>query len=1361
MPTHVQTIRRILIIVVSLLLPLRLAWSADTLEDPRPGSEYGAKYFRNYSRKNYNSQPQNWFIIQDQRGMIYFANQGGVLEYDGVCWKEILITGKNARSLAVDHKGTIYIGGNNEIGYLQPDDSDVLHYVSLTHLLENKYRDFGYVWRAYSTADGVYFCTSKYLFLFNPGSIKVWQADTSFSPPYLYGNKLLVRQQSRGLMEMLDGRLSLLPGGETFAADSIYAVVEFSPGILLIGAAAKGFYLYKNGSLTPFKTAALDALSANQPTYGLRLGDGNFAFAARKGGVFIIDNHGRLRLRFDASLGLPDNTVWHIYEDSGHNLWLALNNGISKLEYRSPFSIYDQRHGLKGIVLAAARFGSGSRLYAGTADGLFFMNEKGIFIPVPGIPGSCHALLSYSDSLLAASGKGISQVTEKNDSHRLICDIPAYVFQLTGRERFPILAGTDRGLISLSLDSRSDRWSAVKFIEEIDEEIRTIALDAQENLWLGSPKKGVIKISFPTGPGARTAPVIRRYHPSSFPAGVETHVFHAAAHIIIATGKGIFHWEEKTAGFVPDFTLGNEFAGGENGKSVFRIVEDANKNIWFHSNGRNLAAIPQPDGAYRIYDTEFLRIPFNHVDSIYPDPLEPAVWFAGVDALIRFDVQTGLTRRTPAPFRTLIRGVWANETLIYGGAADHHPEPDNERLPKLPYSRRSLRFSFAAPFYEDEENTRYRCRLDGYDREWTTWSGETRKDYTNLDPGLNVFRVCAMNIYGRIGEEAVFRFKLLPPWYRTWWAFLLYILAAALLVALIVKWRSSKLMQEKQRLEAVIAERTREINRKNEQLQEMARIKSNFFANISHEFRTPLTLILGPLEQMIDAAADPKQQTKLKIMRRNAQRLLRLINQLLELSKFDSGTVVLKAHPGDIVSFLKGLTASFELITARSGQELTFHSTREEIIVYFDATRMEEILCNLLINAVKFTPEGGAISVSIDRQDRSSPGFPGGYVEIAVSDTGPGIPPDRMARLFDRFYYSENIYEYEQKGAGIGLSIASELVGLHHGTIAAENREGEHSGSRFTVRIPLGKDHLQPHEIAAPGAAPDKADSSYKTPPALLLEEEIDAHDDDDTDAVSRLAAAEKEIILVVEDSADVRSYIRGAVEPRYRMIQAQDGEKGKKKALEVIPDLIISDIMMPGVDGYELCRILKKDVKTSHIPIILLTARAGEKNIIQGYETGADDYITKPFNTRVLLARIQNLIDIRSQLQENLKREMTLQPVKTSVSQVDKAFLDELRKILEDNISDPDFNVEGLCKKLYIGHTTLYRKIYALSGETPTDFLRSYRLMKGAELLKTDPGSVLEVAQEVGFSSANYFTRCFKKKFQQLPTDYQASESS
>jgi len=501
---------------------------------------------------------------------------------------------------------------------------------------------------------------------------------------------------------------------------------------------------------------------------------------------------------------------------------------------------------------------------------------------------------------------------------------------------------------------------------------------------------------------------------------------------------------------------------------------------------------------------------------------------------------------------------------------------------------------------------------------------------------------------------------------------------------------------------------------------------------------------------------------------------------LLDLSKFESGKVKLQAGRLNIIPFLKGIAAAFEPLAVQKEVDLTFYSEEEDIMLYFEPEKLEEVLFNLLSNAVKFTPAGGKISVSVRTGPIEIENFPSRMVEISVYDTGPGIPREQLDHIFDRFHQSDSTYEHHQKGSGIGLALAKELVELHHGTIVPHTREGENSGTEFIIRLPMGEAHLKPDEIIEISETP----SLHKTPreiPAFDIIEKKEDESESDSDSESDSGCEfefesgpgtvdnqgsvpggiEKNIILLVEDGRDVREYVKAALEPLYTVVEARDGEQGIQKAQEIIPDLIISDIMMPGIDGYELCRVLKSHRSTSHVPIILLTAKAGEADIIEGLETGADDYITKPFNTRILCARIKNLIDLRRYLQQTINREMTLQPTKIAVMPVDKEFIKDLKEVIENNIKDPDFNVEVLCKKLYMSHATLYRKIHALTGESPTEFIRTYRLKRGAELLKNSFGTVLEVAMEVGFSSANYFTKCFKKKFHQLPSTYQTSEGA
>ncbi|MCP5107432.1 MAG: response regulator, partial [bacterium] len=409
----------------------------------------------------------------------------------------------------------------------------------------------------------------------------------------------------------------------------------------------------------------------------------------------------------------------------------------------------------------------------------------------------------------------------------------------------------------------------------------------------------------------------------------------------------------------------------------------------------------------------------------------------------------------------------------------------------------------------------------------------------------------------------------------------------------------------------------------------------------------------------------------------------------------------------------------------------------------------------------KFTPPGGKVEVTVKRNPTALGNFPAGSIEISVSDTGPGIPREQLAHIFDRFYQADSTFEHHQKGSGIGLALAKELVELHRGTIEAGNRNK--GGSEFIIRLPIGRAHLS----AEPSVPVDNrnAPANDSVEPFYLdLSQEIQNENGHEIqpgtqlDLDSEAGADKKNIILVVEDSVDLRGYIRGALETGYRVLEARDGRAGIQKAREIIPDLIISDVMMPVTDGYELCSRLKNDIDTSHIPIILLTAKASEENILQGLETGADDYVTKPFSTKILIARIKNLIDIRSQLQTNINREMTLQPVKTSLSRMDRRFLNELHDVIDRNLSDWEFNVESLVKKLRMSRATLYRKVQALSALTPNQFIQSYRLKRGAELLKQSSRTVQDVAFEVGFGSPSYFSKCFKEKFQRQPSEYQAA---
>lgn len=1346
--------------------------------------DHGLKYIRNFDSVKLELLPQNWAVLQDKRGFIYVGNHVALAEYDGVSWRTIEIPNWSVLSMAIDEEGTIYAGGNNELGFLAPDEAGTLVYQSLLQHIPSEKQDFLSIWGTYCIKGNVYFCTSRFLFVWNPtvGTMKILDTPLKFDNYFKCDGNLFVHQLTLGLQEIVDGSLKLTPNGAAMKNMKIYFMGQFKSGTYLLGTRQKGFYLYDyrgGGTLTPFPTEADEYIKKNRLYHGTRLSHtpGTFALATLRGGLVIIDDNGGIKDIFTKSNGLQDNHVWFVFEDNLGNLWLGLNEGVSRIEYApSPISYYDKSSGLTGILLAGLRDPGGKDFYVGTTSGLFVtappqaaepytVGKK--FIPVNGISSACFSLLADGDKVLAATKDGLFQLDTRGRSTARLSRLSSLALLHSRSDKNRLWVGTGSGLQSFYLTggvSPGLRKPEHTF-ENINLAVRSMVEDEKGTLWLGIPGQGVIRVDFPA-PGTIDNPGITQYDENhGLPPG-EVSVFFAAGGVRFGTEKGLYAFDEKTGKFRSDLLMGDSFADGS--RNVFRLAEDHRHHLWFHSGELNHHAVPRADGSFLIESGAFLRIPKTQVNEIYPDG--DIIWFIANNSLIRYDSR--IKPAAPVEFPTFIRQLKARDQVVFNGYDQH------KFAPVLRFEQRNIRFTYASLFFQEESKTRYAYFLEGYDDQWSKWSLESQKDYTNLDAGSYLFRVKAKNIYGDVSRESQFQFEVLPPWYRTWWSYGSYILLAGLLLFLIIRWRSANLVREKQRLEEVVKARTVEIKAKNKQLQdqseqlkEMDKVKSRFFANISHEFRTPLTLIMGPLEEKLaDSSHDKKQQKEFKMMLRNSRRLLNLVNQLLDLSRFDGGKMELQASVQDIVPFFKGIVNAFDSLALQNGLTLNVHAPERELILLYDAAKLEHAILNLMINAVKYTPSGGKISVNLKRvsghQVNSQPGHqvnsqPGLRVEICVRDTGIGIAPGQLDHIFERFYQAEGPNQLENKGSGIGLALTKEIVKLHNGEITVHSELGK--GSEFIISLPGLPEGVM---AGVPGFRAElesgvQMDDKPDIPTGVrdMLDAITPREEDDEERSESPDSDAGKNIILLVEDNADVRSYIRGPLRSLYRVEEAVNGAEGIQKARQIIPDLIISDIMMPGTDGYELCKALKNDVRTSHIPIILLTAKASEESIVEGFETRADDYVTKPFNTKILIARIDSLIDTRRRLQERYQREIMREPAEIQVSSVDREFIKDLQKAVETNLGDPDFTINRLADLLYMSRATLNRKIRALTGEPANRYIQIYRLKRGAQLLKGNFGNVTQVAFEVGFSSAPYFSKRFREIFHQSPQSYQAAE--
>lgn len=907
-----------------------------------------------------------------------------------------------------------------------------------------------------------------------------------------------------------------------------------------------------------------------------------------------------------------------------------------------------------------------------------------------------------------------------------------------------------------------------------DDSIWEIFEDTDKNLWIGTLSGGLNLFNRKTKRFTRFNVENRSTH-SNY---ISTIIEDRKGRILFGTSNGIDWYAKSSAKFEYLGHNDNEPNSLSN-NNVMAILEDSRGLIWvgtreglnlMHRDGKGFSIFRKEDG---LPDNTILTVLEDNLHNLWlstPNGISQAVVNQKADGeialhFINYDESNGLQGREfndKAGFKT------RSGELILGGPygfnifkPDRFPSSKPPapivftrfqvfNIPVLPgtklqgttilnksvtqrpditlrYNQNVFSIAFSSLGLGMSVRNKFQYKLEGFNNEWLSTDGGRRTlTFTNIDPGKYRLRVRHEGDSDP-GQEAYLQINILPPFWKTTPAYFLYL---GLGIILLLLGRRLTIRRANIRFQMALQKR------ESERVHELDMLKLKFFTNVSHEFRTPISLILSPVEQLLKHTEDNALKRQYQLIYRNARRLLGLVNQLLDFRKLEKNELRLYPTVGNIVSFVKEITLSFTDLAEKKNIDYHFHASAEDIQTSFDPDKLERILFNLLSNAFKFTSEKGRVSVEVNGGVKEGKDV----VQISVGDSGIGIPSDSREKIFERYFQAEGPDSILGQGSGIGLAISKEFVKLHGGEITVDENAG--GGTLFTVCLPVS-------EYTGPSMQRGHNETEIQMhKPVEQRGEKVDYDGNQN-----------KKSVLLIDDNDDIRFYLKDNLGQDYVVYQATRGAEGWDKAIEFLPDLIISDIMMPDMDGLTLCKKIKQDPLTSHIPVILLTARTTDEQVLAGYKTGAIEYVTKPFSFELLQARIRNILAFQESLKHRFQKEIEIDPTEIVTNPVDEEFISRALKVVEDNLSGSEFSVENLSKAMFMSRVALYKKLLAITGKTPSDFIRSVRMKKAAQLLRKTQMTVSEIAYEVGFNNPKYFTKYFKKEFNTLPTSYRLEQ--
>lgn len=1302
-------------------------------------------WFDSYNQENGLPFNQILCVNQDVEGWIWIGTNRGLSRFDGYRFKNFLpsfndsnsIKGLLVRAIFSDHAGNLWVGTENgglnlydrdQETFLQPLTNDAINRSLSKTILDIDEDKAGNLWLAtmngvlkmdpsrhitrYPIHQGVvnklefdrkgrlWIGTNKSIYVLEPNtlSVKRLNAFTDFGKImdlFLDSNgDMWITTSSNGAYivdpnTMNATTLRLTPENERTKV--VRTVVEDKPGSFWIGTRG-GLYLYDKAkqSLSYYSHNELEQHSIKDNSI-------NSIFKDRNGDMWIGTRHGlsfcakskQIFKNYEAHPSdrsgqyLNSESVYAIWVDGEKNIWVGTEDG--------GINIFNPKTQTYRYLKKSE--GSQKALSENCVKAFCLDNSGNLWI------GSFHGGI---DVLNVRSG-AIRHFRNENNQKNVLASNDVWDFTLD-----------DSGTIWVATSAGVDHYNPAtdRFLHHPEltgeERINWIEKDSKGNLWMGGNNEVVVY-------NTQSKAIYRhkdytlsfledkqgQYWLSTFDKGL--------AKYSIEKGAVAYYKDDASMSH-------NQFLG---------ILEDANQRLWISTSNGLLRFDPK--------NQTFLR--FNKKDGMVNGNFNYGAAYKAANGDLFFGGISGFTHFNPSELIVSSKRMPLvfTELRVMNRKVELNPN-DNGILKKsisetnrlhLNYKQNAFSIEFASLNFASSENSIYSYFLEGLDKEWSEPSTNRVATYTNIDPGNYVLHVCSViNGMRQYDNARTLEIIVKPPFWKTIWFLLLLILGIGWVVFELMHFYINR---KKTKMELVIERmRTNKLN-------ELNNMKIKFFTNISHEIRTPLTLILTPLEKLHSKEYPPEEvKTYVDMMYKNTKNLNKLIDQLLDFRKLDSGGLKLELMQGDMIQFVAETVNAHEIYAKEKNIALSFHRFQESLLAQYDADKLNKILNNLLSNAIKFTGKNGRITVQLslvfdtEMDDVLQGSNTQEWIELSVIDTGIGIPEENLPKIFDPFYQIDT--KEEHTGTGIGLSFAYELVKLHHGSMNVESKP--EVGSKFTFRIPYIK------------AVQENVDG--------IVTMENDENPENDV--------LSENVMLIVEDNADVRLLIKEHFKHMFHVFEAENGKEGWTMTLKVIPDVIVSDILMAEMNGFEFCRKVKNDERTSHIPFLMLTALHAKEHILKGLEFGADDYITKPFDLAILQSKIENIISIRNSYKEKFSAEMTLQPRNILIASPDQKFLQKAIDVVESHISDTELDIEKFAIEVGVSRMQLYRKLHALTDMTVKEFIRNIRLKRAAQLLIQDAMNVTEIAFAVGFKDVSHFGKCFRQQYGMNAKEYRNS---